>query len=387
MQLLIKTLLFLLLASSLYALDNNVTITKKPTPIYSYKHDTFSLNFSAGAILDYTTFNQDQNNITQVGIQENQLDLRAARALVYGAFDLFNQKIGYFVSCGFSDYLTRDADTICRLYDATLFYNLPNDGGRIAIGKMKEPWSYEMVGYSVSLIQHERFLSPLFQSRNIGLRYNNSFFKKQSTFAIGMYNDSARSISSRATYIPYISDDNMNYLHIGASLRYNDTLHYRGKPESYVTDWYVDTGEIDAVDALEFGLELLWSYNGVSILGEYLQSNINVDGIDPKINGWYVTTGWVLSGESRPYNKNVGFATRIIPRSNYGALELIARYGDVDLDDKFVQGGKMNKWMLGANWWVDPYLKASISYGTVELNRFDLIGETDIMLFRLQWFK
>ena len=68
-------------------------------------------------------------------------------------------------------------------------------------------------------------------------------------------------------------------------------------------------------------------------------------------------------------------------------MELIARYGTVDLDDGFVQGGAMDKWMIGSNWWINPYWKASISYGTASLDRFDIHGKSDIALLRLQWFR
>ena len=184
----------------------------------------------------------------------------------------------------------------------------------------------------------------------------------------------------------------MDYIHLGLSARYNagddGTLHYKGKPESNVADWFLDTGVIEADHAVELGLEAVFSYKGISLIGEYLQSNITSDTLNhPTLNGWYVIAGWVPTGESRPYDKNVGYSRRLIPKSKYGALEFIARYGDVDLDDELVHGGEMKKWMLGANWWINPYWKASVSYGTVKLNRLGIHGKSDVALFRLQWFR
>ncbi|SFZ98930.1 Phosphate-specific outer membrane porin OprP; Pyrophosphate-specific outer membrane porin OprO [hydrothermal vent metagenome] len=385
-----------------FAHEDAIYIAKKRTPLYTYSNSDFSINLSAGVLGDYTFFNQNRQNILQVGPQDNQLDLRAARAALYGKFNLFGEKFDYFVACGFSDYMTRDAKTLCTLFDATLFYTLPGNYGRIAVGKMKEPWSYEMVGDSASLMQHERLLNPLFQSRNIGIRYNNTYLDKFGTFSIGFFNDSieeklsfekgSHQITTRITALPYISENNMNYFHLGISTRYNEgednTLRYKGKPESNVADWYVDTGVIEANYALEFGLEALWSYNGFSLLGEYIQSNVSSKSLnDPVFNGWYVTGGWVLTGEARPYDRNIGYARRIMPNGSNGALELIARYGTVDLDDGLVSGGTMDKWMIGANWWIDPYWKASVSYGTASLDRFNIHGKNDIMLVRLQWFR
>ena len=391
--------LFVVLAG---ANDDAIHIAKKRSPLLSYKTDDFSMNLSAGVLTHYTFFNQDAKNILQVGPQKDQFDLRAARAALYGQFNLFGETFDYFVACGFSDYMTRDTKTLCTLFDATLSYRFPKNYGRITIGKMKEPWSYEMVGDSASLMQHERFLNPLFQSRNVGIRYNNTYLDKQGTFSIGIYNDwiekklsfeeSSNQVTTRITNVPYISDDNMDYFHLGLSARYNagddNTLRYKGKPESNVADWFVDTDVITAKHAVEFGLEALWSHDGFSLLGEYIQSNVTSTSLnDPSFNGWYVTGGWVLTGESRPYDRNVGYARRIMPNGDQGAVELIARYSEIDLDDQSVQGGHMEKWMIGTNWWIDPYWKASISYGTVDLHRDDIYGKSDVMLLRLQWFK
>ena len=394
--------ILLLSVSLLPALDDAENIAKTNTPIASYKTSDFVINLSTGMLLDYTYFNQNPINIAQVGKQKNQADLRAARAAVYGRFTLFGESINYFVACGFSDYLTRDAKTVCKLYDAILSYKLPENYGQITLGKMKEPWSYEMVGDSANLMQHERFLSPLFRSRNVGIRYNNTYLDKSGTYAVGIYNDwvedpfsfkdSSHQFTGRITAVPYLSEDHMDYFHVGLSARYNagdkNTLHYQGKPESNVADWFVDTGVFQAEHAVEFGFEALWSYDGFSLLAEYLQSNISSKmHNDPTFNGWYIAGGWVVTGESRIYDTNTGYARRIMPNGKYGALELIARYGDVDLDDESIHGGEMHKWMLGANWWINPYWKASVSYGTVTLDKLDMQGESDIALFRLQWFR
>ena len=393
----------LVLASTAHAIDDPIYIAKKTrAPLAHYGNEDFTVNLAAGVLLDYTRFDQDETNIAQVGKQENQWDLRALRAALFGQFSLFDQKIEYFIACGFSDYLTRDSRKLCSLFDATIAFSLPNDYGKITIGKQKEPWSYEMVGDSASLMQHERYLNPLFQSRSVGIRYNTTYMKKKGTFSIGVYNDwvennfkftdSNHQVTSRITYLPYLSEDRMDYVHLGLSGRYNTgndgKLRYKGKPESNVADNFLDTGDIEADHALEFALEGLVSYHGLSLLGEYIQSDVDSKTAgNPHFDGWYVIGGWMLTGEGRPYDPNVGYARRVIPQGEYGALELIARYGKVDLDDGSVHGGTMTKWMAGANWWIDAYWKASVSYGTARLNRFDTIGKSDIMLFRVQWFR
>ena len=402
MKLLQAVIVFLVVAIALNAIDDAVYIAKKRTPLFRVGDTDNNLNLSAGVLLDYTGFNQDKTNILQVGQQENQWDLRAFRAAAYGQVSVFEQKVDYFIACGFSDYLTRDQKKLCTLFDAAISFSLPSNYGKITVGKQKEPWSYEMVGDSASLMQHERYLNPLFQSRSVGIRYNTTYLDKKGTFAIGVYNDwvenglkyadSNHQTTSRITYIPYLSESKMDYIHLGISGRYNTgnqgTLRYKGKPESNVADNFLDTGAIDAKYALEFAFEGLASYHGFSLLGEYIQSDVSSTSAgNPHFYGWYFIGGWMITGEGRPYDPNVGYARRIIPQKRYGGVELIARYGKVDLDDKQVQGGTMTKWMMGANWWIDAYYKASVSYGTAHLDRFNTSGKSDIVLFRIQWFR
>jgi len=386
----------------IYANSNSVDNNKIKLPIANYKIDNFSINFSAGVLSDYTYFDQDSKNIAQVGVQDNQFDLRAARVALYGSFKLLDEEFRYLLTCGFSDYLTRDAKNLCNLFNASIFYDIPEDRGRISIGKMKEPWSYEMVGDSVALSQSERFLKPFFQSRNIGIQYNNNYLDKHGTYAVGIFNDwldedilfrdNSQQFTARVTLLPYISDDNMDYIHLAISSRYNTKNHgklrYKGQPESNVADIYVDTGTLDVNSAIESGVEFLWSYDGVSILGEYLQSNLLSQSLDnPKFNGWYILGSWVLSGDSRRYDQDMGYAREILPRSDYGAIELMTRYSKLDLDDKTIHGGEMSKLTIGINWWLDAYWKLSINCGKVNLNRFDTQGKSDIVLFRVQWVR
>jgi phosphate-selective porin len=66
-------------------------------------------------------------------------------------------------------------------------------------------------------------------------------------------------------------------------------------------------------------------------------------------------------------------------------LEPILRYGRVDIDDADVDGGEMDKWYAGVNWWANKRLKFSIGYGSIDLERFGTTGSTEQVLTRLQW--
>jgi phosphate-selective porin OprO/OprP len=134
------------------------------------------------------------------------------------------------------------------------------------------------------------------------------------------------------------------------------------------------------------GVEALWNHGGYSVLAEYVRADLSTrDGCDPTLDGWYVTGSWVVTGEHRPYDRKAGYARRVLPQGRWGAVELIGRYGRVDLDDKTVSGGTMDGWWAGVNWWANNRWKASVGYGHIDLDRFGVTGNTKTLLTRLQW--
>jgi hypothetical protein len=82
---------------------------------------------------------------------------------------------------------------------------------------------------------------------------------------------------------------------------------------------------------------------------------------------------------------NVRYARRMPVPRRHGEVELVARVGRVDLDDGAVSGGTLDKWYVGANWWATKRWKASLGYGDADLDRFGLVGNTKLLLARLQW--
>jgi phosphate-selective porin OprO/OprP len=98
-----------------------------------------------------------------------------------------------------------------------------------------------------------------------------------------------------------------------------------------------------------------------------------------------VTGAWVVTGEHRPYDKKVGYARRVMPKGRGGAVELIARYGLVDVTDKDLDGGYLTKWFAGVNWWANRRIRISAGYGRATLDRFGTTGHTNQYFTRVQW--
>src|SRR5690606_4537174 len=90
----------------------------------------------------------------------------------------------------------------------------------------------------------------------------------------------------------------------------------------------------------------------------------NAAGNDPLFHGGYAQLSWFVTGETRPYKAGQGVFGRPAPArpldlqgGGAGALELAARLGRIDLSDNGINGGTMNTATLGANWYVNPYIR------------------------------
>jgi phosphate-selective porin OprO/OprP len=363
------------------------------------EHDRFAVKFGFVVMpMDYTTFDQDARSKEQVGNQQDELEARSLRLSARGHFELFrtwNYMLSYEYK-GFDQTSLDDWNTTDFRISTVLGPKL----GTLTLGKIKEPFVYEMVGDAANLPHNERLLSPFFRSRNDGATIGNAVFDQRATWVVGWYNDwftqgtswsdSGNDFAGRITVLPVWSGDGAHYLHLAASARYygavDDQLRYKGKPASNVADDYVDTGKVPGDHAWHTGVEALWNHGGYSVLAEYVRADLSTrDESDPTLDGWYVTGSWVLTGEHRPYDRKAGYARRILPQGRWGAVELIARLGRVDLDDGVVRGGTMDGWWAGVNWWANNRWKASIGYGNIDLDRFGVTGNTKTLLTRLQW--
>jgi phosphate-selective porin len=272
--------------------------------------------------------------------------------------------------------------------------------GRLKYGKIKEPFVYEMVGDAANLQQQERALNPFFASRGIGFRLMKSFAADSMSWSIGWFNDwwvadqefkdSGNNLAGRLTGIPHFTDDGANYLHLGLGGRYigadKGTLRFRGRPESNVTAYYVDSGTIAGDHANELSLESLWGRGPFLMSGEYVRAWVDAPASgSPSFWGGTMVLSYVLTGEHRPYDKTVAYARRILPQRTIGAFEIVGRYSRVDVADALIDGGIFDRGTIGINWWATRRWKVGFDYGLINLNRDGLNGITHAFHTRWQW--
>jgi phosphate-selective porin OprO/OprP len=355
----------------------------------------FTLKFGLVLIADYNAFSQDEASLAQVGEQENQWDDRAARLMFRGTLG----RATYLVAGEYKGFDT-DPETTWQLTDASITFPLGGPETKLTVGKTKETFAYEMVGDAANLPPQERVLNPFFVSRNFGARLTRVFGRQhRMTASAGVYNDwlfddegfadSGTSVTARVTGLAWDADGG-RYLHLGLSARYagadGDTMRYKGRPESNVTDPYVDTGALPGDHAWHGGVEVLLGEGPFSVLGEFIHGQASSASAGrPAFSGGYVAASWVLTGESRPYDRTVGYARRVMPKGRWGAPEIVVRYSREDLNDGVVQGGRFDKTYLGVNWWATRRWKFGAGWGRTWLDRFGQTGVTDSLQTRMQF--
>jgi phosphate-selective porin OprO and OprP len=345
---------------------------------------------------DYTFFEQDDASVVQVGEQQDTRDLRAGRIGMVLRPQGERQWEAY-VAADFQEKRTRE-DAVLQLYD--LRFRVPLGPVKLDFGKMKQPFSAELVGLSLFNPQQERILSPFFVTRSVGAQVSGQLAGDRMTWAAGWYNDwfesgasfsdNANDYVGRITGLVTASPDNLDYLHLGVAIRRvgpdAGVIRLSGRPESNVTDKYVDTGDFSADYAGEAGLEAIWNRGPFTLMAEHVEARVEAPASgNPRFSGSYLLLSWVVTGESRPYNRANGFAAGITPTNRKGAIELVARYSRIDLDDGAIAGGVLGKAHFGVNWWASQQWKIGLSYGDADLDRDGAHGNTRMLLCRLQW--
>lgn len=365
------------------------------------KSPWFTLKPGLSLLFDYNVIAQDALNESYVGPMKSQFDVRSARAMLRGTMGS-GYKVAYLIAGEYRGFET-SPDNNWNVTDVSLTFPLGTEDVKLTAGKTKETFGYEMVGDAANLPQQERVLSPFFVSRSVGVKILAVLGEEhRMTVSGGVFNDSwissdelSRSgtdITFRLTGLALDADDGHSFLHLGFALRYagaeGGMLRFSGRPASNVTPNYVDTKSVPGDHSTNVGLEMLWNEGPFSVLAEYNRAELAGTAFDaPGFGGFYVTGSWVISGETRKYDRTVGYARRVMPTKHWGAPELVVRYGRVDLNDGGIAGGEFDLVALGVNWWATRRAKLGVNWQHVWLDRLanGSNGNSDIVIMRLQY--
>ena len=373
-----------------------------------YEGRWFSLRVNGAALGDASAYSQNAASVNQVGNLNPDAQVRTVRLMTSGQIK-FAQPWSYFVSGEYRGF-DRGSDTsssqLWRLTDLSLTIPVASVA-QLTIGKIKAPISLErlMGGTVIPFMERPAVLDALLPSRDTGVKLSGTVLDQRLTWSAGWFNawfvgdqptfgGSANTVAARITGLPVVESDGRTLLHVALSGRYAEAqggqLRYKSRPEDNVAPTFLDTGSFAADHAVDLGLEAGWQQGPVLTSAEYLADWVSSSqNGDPFLNGFYVSSAWMLTGEQRNYNRSGGYFGRVSPahplfHDGWGAWEVAGRYSWVDLNSGGASGGKFDRWSAALSWYATDHMRFEFDYGYGQLDRFGTEGATQFFQARAQ---
>lgn len=196
-------------------------------------------------------------------------------------------------------------------------------------------------------------------------------------------------VGARVTGLPVYEEDGRRLVHIGLGSTYGDliseVLRVRGRPmlrngPGYAVPVLVDTGEIPGSRQCIVAPEIAavygpWTFQA-EWTGQWLTDAVTANGTPLGTvfyHGGYFEALYFLTGEFQEYDKKSGAFGRVTPRNNFsirkghsggycGAWQIGGRFSYLNLNDKSIQGGTIQSWTAGLNWFLNPNMKIQFNY-------------------------
>ena len=286
--------------------------------------------------------------------------------------------------------------------------------GNIRVGNQKEAIGFEHLVSSRYLPFMERsfnqdtFYGGSFNGFTPGISMFNTMWEDRGSWNIGVYKPAINvfsynnisddyAVTGRVTALPYYVDEGRGLTHVGfsASVRsgYNDVYRYRTRDairSGISSTWPVpaDTGNMLLSRQTWLNAEYAAVRGPWTLQSEYLvdfsenvrtvNSTTGVAG--PNIgtavyHGGYVQLLCFLTGENDRYSFERATFDRVVPYENFflmpgecgnvfglGAWQVGARYNYLNLNSAGLNGGILNNFSAGLNWYLNPNMKVQFDY-------------------------
>lgn len=279
--------------------------------------------------------------------------------------------------------------------------------GTLRAGHMKEPFSLEELTSRSDITFMERGQPNAFvPGRNLGVMASDSLLDNRMTWAAGVFyqvkdldvgygKENPVNVTARWTGLPVFEQQGRNLVHLGLSYSHkladtDGSISFSVSPESFLVEGsFAETRDIraDGVDLV--GPEIALVRGPFSAQAEYVHAWVGANvGTDHNFHGFYILGSYILTGEHRGYERERGAFTSVQPfhdfdpsRGWWGAIELALRYSRLDLEDAVQDGGRLNSYSAGLNWYLNKHLKLMVNYIRSDLGSG---VDSDIVQSRLQ---
>jgi len=365
-----------------------------------YRGPYITAKAGLGFLVDTAAYAQDTASKEQIKMLPAQR-LRDFRFVLGGSFPSLSRKVTWNVG------IMYDAPTHSWLMRQTgVMVAVPKLWGNIFVGRSKEGFSLNkvMVGYDGWTMERSTMSDATIPILADGFKWLGYAPKHGFLWNFGYYNDwlsQGQSFSTyhsqtvlRAVWLPIHSDETRTVLHLGVNLRNGSPkqgqLQFRSRPEAFPAPYFVDTGKFAATNTKMAGYETYYRKGPLLLGSEYWWVGVTSPSThNPTIHGGDFVATWCVTGEARAYNTVQGAFREVIPKRSVfsggpGAVELVARFSDIDLVSGTLQGGKFKRFTPMVNWYLTDYLRLEAAYGIGRLDRFNLKGNTQFFQTRLQ---
>ena len=369
------------------------------TRFNEYEGPYGSIRFGGGFLYDYVTYEQDAGSEEQFDLTP-EWKVRDSRILFHGRFKTkrpISWSAGVMYDWNAEKWVMRQTHVMI---------SVPEIWGDIAVGRTKEGFSMNkvMIGYGGWTMERQPINDATLPILADGVKWLGYIPKKKILWNLGVYGDALsegqtfstyeNQVSGRFAWVPILSPDGGNLLHIGVSHRYGKTkdgkIKLRSRPGAWAAPYVVDTGDIVADSTRLTSIETYWRPQSVTIGGEYFYQKVDAaDSSDPFFHGAEMFMTWLITGETRTYNTKGGYFNQVSPSNSIysgglGALEIVMHGTYVDLDDKAITGGKFWRLTPMVNWYLSDHIRLEFAYGYSSLNRFGIVGKTQFFQTRIQ---
>ena len=391
-----------------------------PSSISSEKWNTWKSRWTNGLFisalaLDRQWINQDADSIAQFGDLADERERGTIRGWRFGTAGTINfERPWIYNIAGAWNSFDRGFDSVDGGSSEFSFYDFSVDipvstNIMVRVGKQKEPINMDRSMTMVQLASQERYAAAdaMFPTRNVGVTLYGTTARQRVAWAAGLFNDwltegesldeSATQTIGRVTWLPFVSADESDLVHLGFGVRYTNAkqgLAYGSRPETGNMPRFVDTGAFegdtfDANSSTIYNWELGWRRGPLWLLAEYSDNHVDApDADNPNFTGYHISGTWSLTGEMRGYRKNRGVfdglpVAQSVFQGGKGATEIALRYSSIDLTDGLISGGEMDVATAQFNWWLSNSMAVSLNYRRTWTDRFDLEGEMDAFVARV----
>jgi len=358
----------------------------------------FKLKISGRIQNDWAWFDDSSGLRAAFGDNEDGTEFRRTRLSVGGTiYNDFEFKSQYDFADGMGEF--KDMFIAAK--------NIPVIG-RVSVGQFKEPFGLDENTSSkyITFMERNQASETFSPGRNTGIMANNQVLNDRMTWAIGVFrstddfgagsDDGGYNVTGRLTGLPWYQNEGEKLLHMAVAYsrrNVDDELEFDSRPNSHLAETYLATDVFDVDEMDLFGAELALQCGSFSLQSEFFMADVDTVMLGSRsFGGYYVQTGYFLTGEHRPYETEEAIWGRLKPnkpfsirnRTGAGAWEIALRFGEVDLNDGAIRGGEEENTTLALNWYLNPNLRVMFNYIHAKIDHDMYDGTLDTFQTRFQ---